>query len=175
VLAIVPFIQNKLFFHSCTFLGFAGRDTNGFGIPLAIVLAVMVVPFIIAILYDHERIRKSEGSLAGDGTTKPDHPLVVPPQSWQGSSPLGWGASRALGETMAVLMVIGNVARVPHSILDPAYPLPALIANNYGEMMSVPLYDSAIMTAALIFLVIILLFNISSVIILQRVLGRNWA
>jgi len=47
------------------------------------------------------------------------------------------GSSRALGETMAVLMVVGNVVKVPTSIFDPAYPLPALIANNYGEMMSI--------------------------------------
>ena len=48
------------------------------------------------------------------------------------------GFSRAFGETMAVLMVVGNVAKMPHSIFDPAYPLTALIANNYGEMMSDP-------------------------------------
>ena len=59
------------------------------------------------------------------------------------------GLSRAFGETMAVLMVAGNVAKVPSSVLDPAYPLPALIANNYGEMLSVPLYDSALLLASL--------------------------
>ena len=61
------------------------------------------------------------------------------------------GLSRAFGETMAVLMVVGNVARVAEIDLRPgAYPLPALIANNYGEMMSIPLYDSALMLAALV-------------------------
>jgi phosphate transport system permease protein len=70
------------------------------------------------------------------------------------------GFSRAFGETMAVLMVVGNVARVPHSVFNPAYPLPALIANNYGEMMSIPVYDSALMFAALLLLVIIIIFNI---------------
>ena len=48
------------------------------------------------------------------------------------------GLSRAFGETMAVLMVVGNVARIPKSVFDPGYPLPALIANNYGEMLSIP-------------------------------------
>jgi phosphate transport system permease protein len=100
---------------------------------------------------------------------------VVLPQSLPGIvAAIVLGASRALGETMAVLMVVGNVVQVPHSILDAAYPLPALIANNYGEMMSIPLYDSALMTAALILLVIILVFNIGSTLILQRVLGRQW-
>jgi len=41
-----------------------------------------------------------------------------------------------------------------------AYPLPALIANNYGEMMSVPLYDSALLLAALVLLVVVLAFNL---------------
>ena len=82
------------------------------------------------------------------------------------------GASRALGETMAVLMVVGNIAKVPNSIFDPAYPLPSLIANNYGEMMSIPLYDSALLGAALVLLVIVLIFNILSTLILRRIVRR---
>jgi phosphate transport system permease protein len=82
------------------------------------------------------------------------------------------GSSRALGETMAVLMVVGNVARVPTSIFDPAYPLPALIANNYGEMLSIPLYDAALLCGALILLLIVLVFNILSTLILRRIVGR---
>ena len=70
------------------------------------------------------------------------------------------GFARALGETMAVLMVVGNVAEVPSSIFDPAYPLPALIANNYGEMLSIPKYDSALMFAALLLLAVSLFFNL---------------
>ncbi len=85
------------------------------------------------------------------------------------------GTSRAFGETMAVLMVVGNVPQLPGSIFDAAYPLPALIANNYGEMMSIPLYDAALLGAALILLVIVLVFNIASTLVLQRALGRGWA
>jgi phosphate transport system permease protein len=66
------------------------------------------------------------------------------------------GLSRAFGETMAVLMVVGNVPVVPKSLFAPGYPLPALIANNYGEMMSIPLYDSALMLAALVLLIVVL-------------------
>jgi len=70
---------------------------------------------------------------------------------------------------MAVLMVVGNVARVPQSVLDPAYPLTALIANNYGEMLSIPLYDSALLFASLILLLIVVFFNAVSQVILVRV------
>ena len=77
--------------------------------------------------------------------------------------------SRAFGETIAVLMVCGNLAQIPHSLFDSGYPLPALIANNYGEMMSIPMYDSALMFAALLLFVIIFLFNAISRIILFRI------
>jgi phosphate transport system permease protein len=75
---------------------------------------------------------------------------------------------------MAVLMVVGNVPSIPKSLFDPAYPLPALIANNYGEMMSVPLYDAALMLAALLLFVTVLVVNLAAQLILRR-LGRGWA
>ena len=53
-------------------------------------------------------------------------------------------------------------------IFRPGYPLPALIANNYGEMLSIPLYDSALMLAALILFVIVLLFNLASRFVIIR-------
>ena len=70
---------------------------------------------------------------------------------------------------MAVLMVAGNVAKVPGSVFDPAYPLPALIANNYGEMLSVPLYDSALLLASLVLMLVVVFFNVVSRMILVRV------
>jgi len=75
---------------------------------------------------------------------------------------LGLGMSRASGETIAVLMVVGNVTKIPTGLFQPGYPLPALIANNYGEMLSIPLYDSALMLAALILFVVVMLFNFAS-------------
>ena len=75
-------------------------------------------------------------------------------------SAYGLGFSKALGETIAVLMVVGNVVQKPSSVFDAGYPLPALVANNYGEMMSIPSYDSALMFASLLLFVIILGINI---------------
>ena len=65
-------------------------------------------------------------------------------------------------------MVVGNIVQVPKGLLDEGYPIPSLIANNYGEMMSIPMYDSALMFAALVLLVIILVFNIYARWILNR-------
>ena len=183
MIAIVPLIQNDLIpfiqqhFGSIPLI--SSRNPTGFGILAgAIVLAIMIMPFIIAVHYEIlENVPKGlkEASLAIGTTRLQTIRWAVLPQVLPGLvAGIVFGASRALGETMAVLMVVGNVAQTPHSILDAAYPLPALIANNYGEMMSIPLYDSALMTAALILLIFILIFNIVSTLVLRRVLGRKW-
>ena len=75
-------------------------------------------------------------------------------------SAFGLAIAKAFGETIAVLMVVGNALKMPLSPLEPGYPLPALIANNYGEMMSIPGYDSALMFSALLLFVIILVINL---------------
>lgn len=65
-------------------------------------------------------------------------------------------------------MVCGNLAIVPGSLLDACYPIPALIANNYGEMLSLPLYESALMFAAFILFFVVLVFNLFSRLILRK-------
>jgi phosphate transport system permease protein len=71
---------------------------------------------------------------------------------------------------MAVLMVTGCALHTfTKSIFDTAYPLPALIANTYGEMMSIPLYDAAVLLAAFILLLITTLFNMLGWGILLRI------
>ena len=77
--------------------------------------------------------------------------------------------SRAMGETIAVLMVCGNIVQMPTSLFDGCYPLPALLANNYGEMLSLPLYESALMLSALILFVVVFVFNIASRLILRKI------
>ncbi len=177
MLTIVPFVQkvNPLVSRTLGFIPiFRSSNPTGFSILAGgIVLAVMVTPFIIAVAYEvlsvvPDGLRKA--SLAVGATKWQTIKYGVIPQALPGLvASVGLGASRALGETMAVLMVVGNVARVPGSIFDPAYPLPALIANNYGELMSIPLYDSALMMAALILLFIIIIFNVLSTLLLRRI------
>lgn len=119
-----------------------------------IVLAIMVIPIVTAISEEVFRTvpkEVKEASLALGATKWETAKNVVIRSSLPGVAAAAiLGFSRAFGETMAVLMVVGNVPRAPSSLFDPAYPLPALIANNYGEMMSVPLYDSALLFAALV-------------------------
>ncbi|HNW97230.1 MAG TPA: phosphate ABC transporter permease subunit PstC [Bacteroidales bacterium] len=138
-----------------------------------LVLALMIVPVIIHVLNEvfnavpHEL---REASLSLGATKWQTIKFVVVKKALPGIiAAIILGVSRAFGETMAVLMVVGNVIKIPHSIFDAGYPLPALIANNYGEMMSIPMYDSALMFSALILLVIVIIFNVFSRIAIMRV------
>jgi len=181
VLAIVPLIQNHILPFVNQYLPFipllSSHNPTGYGIFAGgVVLAVMIAPFIVNITFEVMHSVPDcyrEASLAMGSTRWQMVKSAVIPQVIPGIlAGIVLGASRALGETMAVLMVVGNVAQIPKSIFDAAYPLPALIANNYGEMMSIPLYDAALLGAALMLLLIILLFNIISTTILYRLKRR---
>lgn len=183
VIVIVPFVGDVLRPVVGEHLGFipflASHQPTGYSILSGgIVLAVMIAPFIIAVTYEVLMTVPQDWRLAslGVGATRwQTVTRVLVRHSLPGIiAGVVLGTSRALGETMAVLMVVGNVPQIPASIFDAAYPLPALIANNYGEMMSIPLYDAALLGAALILLVIVLAFNITATLILKRLLGRNW-
>jgi phosphate transport system permease protein len=183
LLAVVPLVEDVLAPFSKRWLSgipvFAVNQPTGFSILAGgFVLAVMIAPFIIAVLYEildtvPEDLRHA--SLAVGATRWQTIRGVVIPKVLPGIvAGIVLGGSRALGETIAVLMVVGNVVQIPASIFDAAYPLPALIANNYGDMMSIPLYDAALLGGALVLLVVILAFNILSTLVLQRLLGRQW-
>jgi phosphate transport system permease protein len=156
----------------------AGRTSSGYTVLAgAIVLAIMIFPTIISVsleVFSSVPSGMREASLALGATKWETVKHVVLKKGAQGVvAAVVLGLSRALGETMAVLMVVGNVPRVPKSLFDGGYPLPALIANNYGEMMSVPLYDSALMLAAAVLLLVVLIFNVLARVILVRVERRT--
>jgi phosphate transport system permease protein len=154
-----------------------GITTNGYNVLSGgIVLAMMVFPVIISIseeVIETVPYGMREASLALGATKWQATKLVVTRGALPGIiAAIILGFARAFGETMAVLMVVGNVAKAPSSVFDPAYPLPALIANNYGEMMSVPQYGSALLFAALVLLVVVFLFSVGARLILVRVERR---
>jgi len=167
VVFIVPFIRD---FVAPAF----DISSTGYSILTGgLVLGLMIVPVIVHVLNEVFKavpLELREASLSLGATKWQTIKLVVLRKAMPGViAAIVLGLSRAFGETMAVLMVVGNVVKIPHSLLDPGYPLPALIANNYGEMLSIPSYDSALMFSALILLIIIVLFNILSRIALVRI------
>jgi len=157
---------------------FVGAATTGYSVLAGgTVLAIMVFPIIISVSEEVFRtvpFEVREASFALGATKWETVKHVVVRKALPGFlAAIILGFSRAFGETMAVLMVMGNVAKAPSSLFDPAYSLPALIANNYGEMMSIPLYDSALLFAALILLLVIAFFSILARVVLIRVERRS--
>jgi phosphate transport system permease protein len=166
ILIIVPFIGN--------YLGpWLGKEVSGYSILAgAVVLSFMIIPFVLNILIEIFRtipIELTEASLSLGATKWQTIKFVMVKRAFPGIvSAFGLGISRAFGETIAVLMVVGNVAKIPTGTFQPGYPLPALIANNYGEMLSIPQYDSALMLAALILFVVVVVFNFASRTVIMR-------
>ncbi len=166
VIVIVPFIAR----YSSSLLG---KQISDYSILTgSIVLSIMIIPFILNILLEVFRSvpdELQEASLSLGASKWQTIKYVLIKKAFPGIiSAMGLGLSRAFGETIAVLMVVGNVVKIPTGVFQPGYPLPALIANNYGEMLSVPMYDSALMFAALVLFFIVLLFNLASRILIIR-------
>ncbi len=155
-----------------------GITTTGYSVLAgAIVLAIMVIPIIVSVSEEVLRtfplgVREASLALGATRWQTVKHVVLGTALPGLGAAVL-LGFTRAFGETMAVLMVVGNVAKIPESIFDPAYPLPALIANNYGEMMSIRMYDSALMFSALALFAVVLLLNITARLALGRIQGEN--
>ncbi|MDR1724520.1 MAG: phosphate ABC transporter permease subunit PstC [Tannerella sp.] len=169
-LIIVPWISDTLGPHFVDY-------TSGYTLLAGgIVLAVMIIPLLVSLFVEifstvPQDFKEASASLGA--TRWQTSRLIVVRKAMPGIiAAVVLAVSKAFGETLAVLMVCGNMVQIPHSVFDSAYPLPALIANNYGEMLSLPMYESALMFAALTMFVIIFIFNALSRIILQNVEKR---
>lgn len=171
VLVIVPWISKSVAPH------FVDFSTGYTVLAAGIVLSVMVVPLLVSLfieVFSSVPVELREASLSLGATRWQTALRVVMRKSLAGilaSSVLA--VSRAMGETIAVLMVCGCVVGLPHGLLDACYPIPALIANNYGEMLSIPLYESALMFAALMLFAVVLIFILVSRVVLYRIEKQN--
>jgi phosphate transport system permease protein len=169
-LTIIPLIANKIAPH---FVEFSSGYTVLAG---GLVLAIMILPLLISILLEVFRSLPkdiTEASLSLGATKWQTVKKVMLRKSTPGIiAATVLSISRAFGETIAVLMVCGNIPLIPHSIFDACYPLPALIANNYGEMLSMPSYESALMLGAFLLFIIIVIFNAISRLTLNQIEKR---
>ena len=126
LIIIVPLLQQVF-----------GLPVGESGLAGSIVLAIMTLPTIVTVAEDAMRNcprSLREASLALGATRWQTVAKVVIPSSMSGiASGVVLGIGRAVGETMAVLMVTGNAAVIPHSILEPLRTIPATIAAELGE------------------------------------------
>ena len=126
LIIIVPMLQRVF-----------GLPVGESGLAGSLVLAIMALPTIVTVAEDAMRNcprTLREASLAlGANKWQTIYKVVIPASMSGIASGVVLGIGRAVGETMAVLMVTGNAAVIPHSILEPLRTIPATIAAELGE------------------------------------------
>jgi phosphate transport system permease protein len=151
-------------------------EAHGVGLFTAgLVLAIMTLPYITSISRDVilavPRPLK-EASFALGATHWETVRLVVLPFARSGiMGSIFLALGRALGETMAVTMVIGNVYRISASLFDPSYTMAAVIANEFAEATS-DLYVHSLIGIALALFGITVIVNGLARLLIYRVVDR---
>ncbi|MBN1960431.1 MAG: phosphate ABC transporter permease subunit PstC [Deltaproteobacteria bacterium] len=137
-----------------------------------LILAIMVLPTITSVSREVMRaVPKTlrEGALALGATRFETVYTAVLPTAYSGIiGAVILGLGRALGETMAVTMVIGNRAEISTSILDPAYTMASVIANEYTEATG-DLHLAALSEIALLLFAVTVILNIAARLLVWRV------
>ncbi|HEY9845717.1 MAG TPA: phosphate ABC transporter permease subunit PstC, partial [Candidatus Caenarcaniphilales bacterium] len=173
IFVLIPFLQPIGLWLYTYFRWVPLFSTEPYGpgmFPAGMILAIMILPTIAAISRDvllalPQELRSASMSL---GATRWETiwRLLLPAgaSGILGAVMLGWG--RALGETMAVTMVIGNSPQISASLLDLAYTIPAVLANEFAEALD-SLHIGALMYLALILFALTLLVNIAAVLLIR--------
>ncbi len=148
-----------------SFVPFLGGIVAGPSYFIAgLILAIMILPIVSAIAREVISTVPSEhkeAALALGATRWEMIRMAVLPYSRSGivgGAMLGLG--RAIGETIAVVLVIGNSPSLGHSIFQQGYTLAAVIANEFGEAASTPVHSSTLFAAGLVLFVLTLLVNV---------------
>ena len=132
-----------------------------------IVLAIMILPIIISISEDAiksvPRIYK-EGSFALGATHWQTMRRVILPTASSGiTASIILAMGRAIGETMAVVLILGNVEMIPKSILNPAEALTSVILLEMGEASVGSSHYQALFAVGILLCIIVMALNIISV------------
>ena len=135
------------------------------GLAGTIILAIMSLPPIFTVAEDpipNTPRAMKESSLALGATHWQTIRKVVVPYSISGiTAAVVLGIGRALGETMAVLMVTGNAAVMPHTLLEPLRTIPATIAAELGEAPAGGAHYEALFLLGCILFLLTLVISIS--------------
>jgi phosphate transport system permease protein len=155
-----PFLRDTL--HLGSFPLFSGANYGYSMLAAGVILAIMILPYIAAVTREVLRAvprAQREAALALGATkweTIRDAVLPYARSGIVGGIILGLG--RALGETMAVTMLIGNRPEISASLFAPGYTMASLIANEFTEATS-DLHLSALMGVGAVLFVVTLIVN----------------
>jgi phosphate transport system permease protein len=143
----------------------------------SVILAIMALPTIITVAEDAMRNTPRsmrEASLSLGATDWQTIYRVVIPYSASGiSAAVVLGIGRAIGETMAVLMVTGNAAVIPHSLFEPIRTIPATIAAELGEAPAGGAHYQALFVLGCILFLITMIISITAEIISRKQPGKG--
>ncbi|HSQ60036.1 MAG TPA: phosphate ABC transporter permease subunit PstC [Acidobacteriota bacterium] len=162
---LAPFLRSTIEPWLIAKLGFIPLFSGApFGIGIlnaGIILGIMVVPTIVSIsrevlLATPKTLREASLALGATQAESIAVALDAAKPGILGAVILALG--RALGETMAVTMVIGNTNRIPTSILDPGATMASVIANEFTEATG-PVYLSALIQIALVLFAVTIVMN----------------
>lgn len=166
VFILIPNLKpiEQWFSNTFSFLPFVGGQVSGPNYFIAgLILAIMIIPIVSAVsreVLSRVPVQEKEGALALGATRWEMIRLAVLPRSRAGiTSAAMLGLGRAIGETIAVTLVIGSAPTIGHQIFDQGYTLAAVIANEFGETTPGSLHTSALIAAGLVLLVLTLLVN----------------
>jgi phosphate transport system permease protein len=165
IFVLVPWIRTTvepLLAGNLGFLPIFRGAPYGFGMLAAsLILSVMILPIVASISRDVLKAvpqSRREASLAIGATKWESIRLILKDakSGILGATLLGLG--RAIGETMAVTMVIGNTPKISASLFDPGYTMASVIANEFTEATS-SMYISALIEIALLLFIITIIVN----------------
>jgi phosphate ABC transporter permease protein PstC len=167
VFVLIPKLRpaEQWFSDTFSFLPFVGGNVPGPNYFIAgLILAIMILPIVSAITRevmatvppDHK-----EAALALGATRWEMIRTAILPYSRAGIAGAAMlGLGRAIGETIAVTLLIGNAPTIGKQVFDQGYSLAAVIANEFGEAANNPLHKSSLIAAGVVLFVLTLLVNL---------------
>ncbi len=170
VMTLGPFLTNNVYPYLINTIGkiipifeptvYIGRDI----FTASIVLAIMILPIIITLSEDALRSVKrdlKEGSLALGTTRWQTLIKMILPQAKPGiTASIILATGRAIGETMAVLMIMGLAIKIPGSLFDSASTMTGIIANTFNWAYDIAPVRHALFAVALILFIMVFILNI---------------
>ncbi len=166
VFVLIPRLKpaEQWFSDTFAFLPFVGGPVAGPNYFIAgLILAIMILPIVSAISREvilTVPVELKEGALALGATRWEMIRMGVLPYSWSGIAGAAMlGLGRALGETIAVVLVIGNAPRIGETIFSQGYTLAAVIANEFGEAADNNLHKAALISCGLVLFLLTLIVN----------------
>ena len=171
LLVVVPFVGSYI-------APVFGASTAGVGIfTVSVVMAIVVTPFMISLTVESLEALPDElrESSLGVGATKFEtirHVLLRAAGPGIFSAIL-LGFGRVFGATIVPALLVGGQTQIPDSIFATGQTLPSLIVSDFGELMSLPLTQSALIFVGLMLVIVVWLFNLGAM-LLRRRLARRW-